>query len=90
MAWSSFSLIWKREEVFLGKYCSLIQQLQDSACEDSSKQQQSLFQAQFQGTHPNTEVVCDFVQGYQVPGLAGLAQLVGGCKASVVWKLKAL
>lgn len=87
MSQDSFSLLWKWAEAFIGKYCSLIWQLQNGACGDSSKQQQSLVQVQFQGIHPNTVLVYDFARGYQVPGLSGLAQVVEYCKAAVVWKL---
>ncbi|XP_058598610.1 separin isoform X1 [Neofelis nebulosa] len=75
---------------FLGGYCSLIRQLQDGVCGDSSKQQQSLVQMHFQGLHLYTVVVYDFVQSCQVADLADLAQLVESCKSTVVWMLEAL
>ncbi|KAM8801446.1 separin isoform 2-T3 [Rhynchonycteris naso] len=75
---------------FLGGYCSLIRQLQDGVCGDSSKQQQSLVQMQFQGLHLYTVVVYDFAQGCQVINLADLAQLVESCKSTVFWMLEAL
>ncbi|KAM5249307.1 separin isoform 1-T3 [Hipposideros larvatus] len=75
---------------FLGGYCSLIRQLQDGICGDSSKQQQSLVQMQFQGLHLYTVVVYDFAQGCQVDDLADLAQLVESCKSTVVWMLETL
>ncbi|XP_006095790.1 separin [Myotis lucifugus] len=74
----------------LGGYCSLIRQLQDGVCGDSSKQQQSLVQLQFQGLHLYTVVVYDFAQGCQVADLADLAQLVESCKSTVCWMLEAL
>ncbi|XP_049481535.1 separin [Panthera uncia] len=75
---------------FLGGYCSLIWQLQDGVCGDSSKQQQSLVQMHFQGLHLYTVVVYDFAQSCQVADLADLAQLVESCKSTVVWMLEAL
>ncbi|XP_016056830.1 PREDICTED: separin isoform X2 [Miniopterus natalensis] len=58
-----------------------------TVCVDSSKQQQSLVQMQFQGIHLYTVVVYDFAQGCQV---ADLAQLVESCKSTVFWMLEAL
>ncbi|KAF6118547.1 extra spindle pole bodies like 1, separase [Phyllostomus discolor] len=75
---------------FLGGYCSLIRQLQDGVCGDSSKQQQSLVQMQFQGLHLYTVVVYDFAQGCQVTDLADLSQLVESCRSTVFWMLDAL
>ncbi|KAM7114144.1 separin isoform 1-T2 [Molossus nigricans] len=75
---------------FLGGYCSLIRQLQDGVCRDSTKQQQSLVKMQFQGLHLYTVVVYDFAQGCQVADLADLAQLVQSCKSIVLWMLEAL
>ncbi|XP_003405097.2 separin isoform X2 [Loxodonta africana] len=75
---------------FLGSYCSLIRQLRDGVCGNSSKQQQSLVQMHFQGLHLYTVVVYDFAQGCQVADLADLAQIVESCKSTVVWMLEAL
>ncbi|XP_036771128.2 separin isoform X3 [Manis pentadactyla] len=75
---------------FLGGYCSLIRQLQDGVCRDSSKQHQSLVQMYFQGLHLYTVVVYDFAQGCQVADLTDLAQLVESCKSTVAWMLEAL
>ncbi|XP_057558622.1 separin isoform X2 [Hippopotamus amphibius kiboko] len=75
---------------FLGSYFSLIRQLQDGVCGDSSKQLQALVQMHFQGFHLCTAVVYDFAQGCQEADLADLAQLVEGCKSTVVWMLEVL
>ncbi|XP_058164126.1 separin isoform X2 [Dasypus novemcinctus] len=75
---------------FLGGYCSLIRQLQDGICGDSSKQKQSLAQMYFQGLHLYTVVVYDFAQGCQETDLTGLTQLVESCRSTVVWMLEAL
>uniref|UniRef100_A0A8D1FNF6 separase n=1 Tax=Sus scrofa TaxID=9823 RepID=A0A8D1FNF6_PIG len=75
---------------FLGSYCSLIRQLQDGVCGDSSKQQQALVQMHFQGLHLYTVVVYDFAQGCQVADMSDLAQLVESCRSAVVWMLEAL
>ncbi|XP_004711395.1 separin [Echinops telfairi] len=75
---------------FLGGYCSLLRQLRDGVCRDSSKQQKSLVQLHFQGLHLYTVVVYDFAQGCQGPDEAGLAQLVESCASTVVWMLEAL
>ncbi|XP_027981248.1 separin [Eumetopias jubatus] len=75
---------------FLGGYFSLLRQLQDGVCGDSSKQQQSLVQMHFQGLHLYTVVVYDFAQGCQVADVADLAQLMESCRSTVVWMLEAL
>ncbi|XP_007947715.1 separin [Orycteropus afer afer] len=75
---------------FLGSYCSLILQLRDGVCGDSSKQQQSLVQMYFQGLHLYILMVYDFAQGCQVADFADLVQLVESCKSIVVWMLEAL
>ncbi|XP_076966940.1 separin isoform X2 [Tamandua tetradactyla] len=74
---------------FLGGYYSLIQQLQDGICGDTSKQQQSLLQMRFQGLHLYTVVVYEFAQGCQEADLSDLAQLVESCRSTVVWMLEA-
>ncbi|XP_064447260.1 separin isoform X2 [Mirounga angustirostris] len=75
---------------FLGGYFSLLRQLQDGVCGDSSKQQQALVQMHFQGLHLYTAVVYDFAQGCQVADVADLAQLMESCRSTVVWMLEAL
>ncbi|XP_004406285.1 PREDICTED: separin [Odobenus rosmarus divergens] len=75
---------------FLGGYFSVLRQLQDGVCGDSSKQQQSLVQMHFQGLHLYTVVVYDFAQGCQVADVADLAQLMESCRSTVVWMLEAL
>ncbi|OWK16867.1 ESPL1 [Cervus elaphus hippelaphus] len=75
---------------FLGSYCSLIQQLQDGVCGDSSKQLQALVQIHFQGLHLYTAVVYEFAQGCQEANLADLARLADSCRSTVIWMLEAL
>uniref|UniRef100_A0A8C3WZR1 separase n=1 Tax=Catagonus wagneri TaxID=51154 RepID=A0A8C3WZR1_9CETA len=75
---------------FLGSYCSLLRQLQDGVCGDSSKQKQALVQMHFQGLHLYTAVVYDFAQGCQVADVSDLAQLMESCRSTVVWMLEAL
>ncbi|XP_037702376.1 separin [Choloepus didactylus] len=74
---------------FLGGYCSVIRQLQDGVCGDSSKQRLSLVQMHFQGLHFYTVVVYDFAQSCQEADLADLAQLAESCRSTVIWMLEA-
>ncbi|KAG8518346.1 Separin, partial [Galemys pyrenaicus] len=75
---------------FLKGYCSLIRQLKDGICEDSSKQHQSLVQMHFQALHLYTVVIYDFAQGCQGAPLTDLACLVESCKSTVGWMLEDL
>ncbi|XP_004692763.1 PREDICTED: separin [Condylura cristata] len=75
---------------FLDGFCSLVRQLRDGVCEDSSKQHQSLVQMHFQALHLYTVVIYDFAQGRQGAAVADLACLVESCKSTVVWMLEAL